>query len=293
MAFESSSSSDCRGFDSETEASAPGLPDIFNDASGAVSDIDRNTRALIAKLLDLGRSGDPSQSVGYRAAGNPKGAERRLTIRKQRDEDDMRAAMRIATAGLDQRIAELDEELKESDKKLKAIEDKLSTVDELQSLYDTGRLDPNNPAHRALLEKAGISVEDYERDPALALILARRHGDEERDYWKRQRDDVVQEREKAEALRERAEGAQTPQEVASVAEDFAKRRKGGEDAAAKAIPDLGDARLVRPAVAASGLDSAEQQQALLARGDDHGFSGGFDDGPAQRSTATPVRLRPS
>lgn len=67
----------------------PACP-IFNEASEPVSEADRAGRALIAKLLELGRSGDPAVSVGYRAIGNAKDAERKISIQRKQHEDEMR-----------------------------------------------------------------------------------------------------------------------------------------------------------------------------------------------------------
>jgi hypothetical protein len=287
MGFEGSGG-DTKQFGPKAEADAPGLFDAFNEASEPVSEADRLGRALIAKLLELGRGGDPAQSVGYRGAGNPKGAERKIIIQRKQHEDDMRFAMRIVTMELDQLVADLDARLAEIDNKLKEIDQRLSAVDELEALYDSGKLDPNNPAHRALMEKAGIKPEDWEKDPALALTLARRHWDEERDYWKRQRDDVVQKRDEAEHLRERAENAATPQEAQDVAEDFAKlREKGGAVIADKATTDLDDKNKVRTIEAAVGFDDAEQDRAVAAKDGQSVYSKTLDYGAPPQTKIAP------
>lgn len=60
-------------------------------------------------------------------------------------------------------------------KEIAEFESKLDALDELEELYAQGDLDPTNPHHAALMEKAGITKEDLETDPQAAFGRQRRY----------------------------------------------------------------------------------------------------------------------
>ena len=143
---------------------------------------------------------------------------------KQRRKD--RETYDLIRNALDQRLAELDVELAEIDARLGVINDlrsqiadKLDAIDDLERLVANGTLDPNNPAHAALLRRAGYSTEDTEQDDFAERLrhdradLAHKDGALETE-WNRKmkrRGEVVAERREVEAARAEIESADTPQ----------------------------------------------------------------------------------
>lgn len=157
---------------------------------------------LTRKLLELGRSGDTSASVGYRSlTGRANESRLQIEERKRKDEDE-RFIMRTVQEQLDARLAELDARLAAIDHRLAEIDQEVGALDELDRLLATRQLDPNNPQHAALLRKAGISPADAKGgDLALILALRRSETTEERNALIRDRADVADQRNQVAAAR--------------------------------------------------------------------------------------------
>lgn len=102
---------------------------------------------------------------------------------KRKRGDDIRFALDQAKAALVARLAELDAELAAIDKRLEEIRqrriviaDQLEALDDIEQIRRSGKkLDARNPAHRRLLEAAGISEYDANGDGYALVISQRRH----------------------------------------------------------------------------------------------------------------------
>ena len=79
------------------------------------------------------------------------------------------------------------------DQQLQAVNEALDALAELEELYKNGKLDPDNPQHAALMQKAGITWEDLEERGQDAI-------DDRRDDLSRSKDDIEKRVEEAQGL---------------------------------------------------------------------------------------------
>ena len=108
--------------------------------------------------------------------------ERQIAHRIAEQRKDERFALDQMKAALDARIAELDRQLAEIDAALERIRLRrieiglsLEAIDEIDRLRRSGKkLDPNNAAHRRLLERSGLTAEQANGDDYRAQIAQRR-----------------------------------------------------------------------------------------------------------------------
>lgn len=154
-------------------AKVPALLDDFRANAGAVSDTAE--KDLTRKLMELGRGGDTAESVGYRAVTAPKSESIRHSDQRRRKDDDLRFALRTAREQLDARLAEIEARRAEIAKRLGEIEIEFDALDELERLQAKGvSIDPTNPAHAAMLRRAGIPPEKIKPGDDIALLLLTR-----------------------------------------------------------------------------------------------------------------------
>jgi len=174
-------------FDPKAGAKAPALARDFGTAHSAdmvsFSPVDelrssnalQGNESLTRKLLELGRGQDVAETIGYRSiTGKVVESERQVQTRKRRD-DDLRFAIRTAREILDARLAEIAERRAEIAERLDAIELELDALDDLERLQAKGVIiDPNNPAHAAMLRRAGIAPDKIKPGDDIALLLLSR-----------------------------------------------------------------------------------------------------------------------
>lgn len=173
-------------FDPKAGARVPALIRDFGTANAvdnfSVSPVDERSSStalqggenLTRKLLDLGRGQDTAETIGYRSIGKQVESEQRVEA-KRRKEDDLRFALRTAREILDERLAEIAERRAEIAKRLGEIEIELDALDDLERLQAKGvAIDPNNPAHAAMLRRAGIAPEKIKPGEDIALLLLSR-----------------------------------------------------------------------------------------------------------------------
>jgi hypothetical protein len=181
----------------DIEALKASVPDRFRrvDDAGALSrkfDVDsrRESTALQGSQnlarFDLGQlaaTADPDTPTAFILSGAQQSVRnaRREQVRHDKDRDANELGFDIFMWALEKRLADLQAELIAIDTRLEEIRlrrleigDELEALDELDQLAATGKLDPSNPAHAALLKRAGIPVEDAKRNDITALILGRR-----------------------------------------------------------------------------------------------------------------------
>ena len=150
---------------------APAFAREFRKAVGTIASPERE---LTRKLLELSRSGDTAQSVGYRApTGKPIASPHALQAKRRREEDD-RFTLRTAQQILEARLAAIEARLHEIDKRLEKIEEELGAIDEIERLRAIGALDPRNAEHAALLRSVGITPEEAETKDITPILLDRR-----------------------------------------------------------------------------------------------------------------------
>jgi hypothetical protein len=145
---------------------------------------------------------------------------------ERKKEDEQRSILDELRAQLDERLAELNAELARIDKRLDEISrrrnelgDGLEALDELDRLTATGQLDPDNPAHAALLRRAGVDPEDARRKDMNDIIAQRRRDMSREDgtlegEWNakmKRRGEVIVERDEVQAARAEIENAHTPE----------------------------------------------------------------------------------
>lgn len=152
------------------------------------SEIDRTTQERDRHNLGaVFVAGDPDQSApSYMLTGAQALAKNShiAMIEQRRREGDNRLAITQMQAALDARLAALDAELLALDARIGEIEqrrieigDNLEAIDELEQIERSGqKLDPNNPAHAALLRRAGIDPDEADK-ATVADIIARRRRD--------------------------------------------------------------------------------------------------------------------
>jgi hypothetical protein len=252
---------------------------------------DTAQRELLRTIQNYSRSDDPTVGASLMAVAARKSAVMALTEKKKDEEDrQWHSALHALQRQIDRYIEELDAQLAKIDEHLREIDDRLDAQDDIEKLYASGKLDLTNPAHRELLRRAGISAEEFEADPAGALARIHSQTLSEQDYWRRQRDDVVQRRDVAEDLRARADNARTPQDVEAVASDLAKLRKEGEASLLDhTTAGMSDKAKVQAIEAASGFDAKEQRQAVLTlNAGQSGFGGEADISRPQQSPLKPA-----
>lgn len=110
-------------------------------------------------------------------------AARKLQIARHEEERhrDVRVALEQYRAALADRLAALNAELEALNREIDEIETRrteigasLEALDEIERLKRSGKLDPSNPAHAALLRTAGITPEEAKRDDLLDVIQRHR-----------------------------------------------------------------------------------------------------------------------
>lgn len=92
-------------------------------------------------------------------------------------------------------IAYLDEQIAQIDARIEEIEESLSAVDQVETLYKSGQLDPDNASHAALLKKAGISRAEIESNGQSAIDRKRTELNDEKDELRQRRDTLQEKRE--------------------------------------------------------------------------------------------------
>lgn len=148
-------------------------------------------------------------------------AENQREDERRRDElvyDQIRAALDARLAELDAELARIDARLGEIRERRDELAERMEALDDLDTLAKSGKLDPDNPAHAALLRRAGIDP----RTPreSIADVIAQQRRDTAREdealerEWNermKRRDEVIREREDVRAARREIESANTPE----------------------------------------------------------------------------------
>ena len=167
-------------------------PDIQNEITGYVADHLREMRANYTDQGLMGEDPDALAHVGLQPTAEMQTLAAQLagaldgSGKDKKDKnaffhhimmDNIRhqiAALDHRIAAIDNRLEVIDQRLGAIDRKLGGIRDSLSAVDQLEQLQKAGKLDPDNPTHRALMRRAGVSPDDIKTDPGAALNNARR-----------------------------------------------------------------------------------------------------------------------
>lgn len=152
---------------------------------GSLSALDRFN--LGQACLDQPDASGPSfQLTGAQAMA-------RQTRQQQHDSheaEEERSFVKRVLAALDARLAALDAQLTQIDDRLEAIRkrrveigDTLEAMDKIERLKKSGRFDPDNKEHAALLRQAGLSADEVMGDDFAAVLARRRKalGDEDAD----------------------------------------------------------------------------------------------------------------
>lgn len=93
-------------------------------------------------------------------------SEGHLEEKRKKEEKSMRFALSQAQKQLDA----LNQQIAANNERIGEIDKELSEIDKLEELIEDGELDPNNPAHRKLMDKYGITEESI-ADGTWVVIL--------------------------------------------------------------------------------------------------------------------------
>ncbi len=153
------SSSFCDAADTHVSAApASGGADFLTD--------DRK-RELAGQMF----ANNPEAATGFMLTGAQIAQQQRDERERQAKRSGDQFVQNEIEAALTRRLAELDAEIARIDKRLGEITlrrgkiaDKLDAIDDINTLLASGQLDPNNPAHAALLRRAGYDTDDAKRD---------------------------------------------------------------------------------------------------------------------------------
>lgn len=183
--------------------------------------------------------------------------------KKGKTKDDLLVRLHM----LRQQIRVLDQQIEDIDERIEVIDEELAALNELEELIQSGKFDPDNPAHQALGRRAGLSEEQL-ASPELQYIIDEQQGDlnSERASLIKRRGTIEQERD---ALVEEAK-----QELDALPDDDPEKAKlieehadiiSSRDANTRdaTTAELGDNQELANAVdIKAGFDESEQNKAL-------------------------------
>lgn len=138
-----------------------------------------------------------SENVGRIATGmgSARIAEHEEQERKRREENAERARLIAYLAELDRRIGELDDLIDRLNRQIAELNERIDMAQSVLDAIAAGEYDPENPEHRAFLERWGIDP-DQPADAIEEQLQPRM------DRWRVQRGDRLEERDNAERERE-------------------------------------------------------------------------------------------
>ena len=196
-------------YEGETsDSSDPLVSDRARDMAGmALADDPDATAAFVLTGAQLARRAE---------------AERERAEERRKEDTafaEIRAALDARLAALDAELAEIDKRLDEIRERRDELAERMDALDDLDTLIKSGKLDPNNPAHAALLRRAGIDPAKTRREDIGDAVTQRRREvageddalDSEWNARMKRRGEVVRDREKVQAARDEIEHADTPE----------------------------------------------------------------------------------
>ena len=148
--------------------------------------------------------------------------EQKRREKRHRDQliyDEIRADIERRLAELDARLADIDQRLGEITQRRDTIAGRLDAIDDINMLLASGQLDPDNPAHAALLNRAGYSADDA-RDDGFAdrVKKDRRDLSREDDILALEADSLLKERDEVEREKKDVKRVQAALESADTEE---------------------------------------------------------------------------
>lgn len=204
-------------------SAAPASQSIEHDGA---SSADPLTDDHAREMAGLALADDPEASASFMLTGAQASMQTNGEGNEQKKRERERTTHDLLMDSLNRRLAQLDAELVQLDKRLDEIRqrrielgDGMEALDELERLAANGQLDPNNPAHAALLRRAGIDPEKARREDMNDIIAQRRRDMGREDdalegEWNvkmKRRGHVASEREKVRTARAEIESASTPE----------------------------------------------------------------------------------
>ena len=175
---------------------APDVPDADETEGDPVKAVHEREKEQIQRDLDIVRkdntdgNDDKTLNTGRQnpvVSGGSENPNARRNRKKQRDEVSRQLLL------LQQQLDPLYADIAKIDAKLADNNEALDTINDIRALEASGEFDPeNNPEHAAMLEKAGITLEDYKRDAQAALDERTRQLNEDNRRLQQDRQDRVE-----------------------------------------------------------------------------------------------------
>ena len=195
-------------------AATPAIDD--DEHKDALGKVERDERALEARLLDMARKADPGDlhdlhaGSGYRSRV-VNGQENEKSARQRKKQQDNSFTYQLLQQQLQQQLDVIDAEISridarvaDIDKQLDEIDDAKLAMDELEELQTNGKLDPNNPRHAALLRRAEIDPDEVEEDNLDVLLVQRRQELEQQEQaLTSERDKLLEDRQQLQTTRDK------------------------------------------------------------------------------------------
>lgn len=159
------------------------------------------------------------------------------------------------------RLAELAERIGEIDIRLAEIDVELEEIDELENLIKEGKIDPNNPEHKRLMDKYKVTEEDLASGYWVQILNG------QRDDLNAEKIDLIDERKdvaaKANKLREGVESAESKEEIKNLLKE-SELSEDGQRIINKANSELTSRSKKIEVTKAMGLNARDQS--LVIRG---------------------------